>query len=79
MRRWPDSKHNKIKNGMSASQAWDCFRLSSDGKAEFPDPDKDPFYRNIATLLENEGAPIEWAGHWGGRFRESVHFELASE
>lgn len=79
MRRWPDSKHNRMKGGKPAAIAWDCFRLSPGGKAEFPNPDTDSFYKTIAVLLEGVGAPIVWAGTWKGRFRESVHFELADD
>jgi hypothetical protein len=75
-RRWPFSLHNKTKDGKPASLAWDCFRLEPNGTASFPDPDKDPFYRDLFKALEAAGAPIAWAGNWKGRFRESVHFEL---
>lgn len=71
-RRWPDSKHNFMKDGKPCAKAFDCFRQTIDGKGEW----KPFFYIKLAAALKKVGAPVKWAGEWVGKFREMAHFEL---
>ena len=58
-------------DGNPFSRAWDCFRLSADGKAEFPNL----WYLMVAENAEHAGAPLDWGGDWP-KFKDLVHFQL---
>lgn len=54
----PDSPHNAMEKEKPRSQALDLFRLTPEGKAEFPTE----WYRHIYQELETKGCPIVWGG-----------------
>lgn len=74
--RWPQSKHNVMKDGKPYSRAIDIFEI---------DPDKPTigifshdFYKKVAYFLKDD--PITWSGTWSmerEQFAESCHFQLA--
>ncbi len=72
--KWPNSKHNVMKDGNPCARAMDIFSLEDDGTATF----RMGFYVQIANWLEDQGAPITW----GGSFKHLVdadHFQLKDE
>lgn len=71
--KWPNSEHNRIKDGKPSSRAFDLFRLSSDGKAEFPTR----FYFQVSEFLKRKEAPIIWGGSWK-TFGDGDHYQLKS-
>lgn len=71
-KKWPLSEHNKTaEDGTPRSEAFDVFRLSEDGKAEFPNL----WYLQIAEDFEQAGAPLDWGGDWV-KLKDLVHFQL---
>jgi hypothetical protein len=69
---WPISKHNKTnKEGQPESRALDLFRLSSDGKAEFPKE----WYLEIANECEERGDTIR-CGSTFKTLKDYCHFEM---
>lgn len=70
--KYPNSAHNKTLNGKPCSEAFDCFRLRPDGVAEF----RTPWYSQVFSWLQDEKAPIDWAGHWT-HFEEFDHYQIS--
>lgn len=78
---WPQSKHNHMnKDGSPCSVAFDIFKLTERGVAEFPFN----WYHEIAKWVRAEGLPLVWGGDWDNdgsitdeKFRDGPHFELA--
>jgi hypothetical protein len=70
--RYPDSKHNKTRDGKPCAEALDLFWLE-DGVATFP-----PLvYRAIHEGNLAEAQPIAWGGLF--KFRDYDHFELRAD
>lgn len=72
--KWPDSKHNKMKDGVPCSEALDLFQLVN-GQAVF---DK-VFYGTLATKCKKNLDDIAWGGLWKslGDFDHFEYHELS--
>jgi hypothetical protein len=72
--RWPKSKHNYMLNGNKPyALAMDLFRLTQDGKAQFPLE----FYEEISMHLKEWKAPIDWGKDlWNW---DLPHFQLKDD
>jgi hypothetical protein len=68
--RWPNSQHNKLKDGKPYSRALDLFELTKGGVARF----QIPWFKAIADELEH-GGPIIWGYQAVGKW-DSDHFQL---
>lgn len=69
--KWPNSKHNVMKDGLPCSEAIDLFQLSDLGTAIF---NRD-YYKTIFNFIKENQLPIAWGGLWV-TFKDNPHFEL---
>lgn len=69
--RWPNSKHNKMKDGKPESQAMDLFQLRADKLAGFAIS----YFRAIYAYLSSQNASVTWGGLWK-QFPDGDHFEI---
>lgn len=54
--RWPNSKHNAVRDGKPCALAMDLFELRDDKVAAWPWK----FFHEISEFLKAESAPIDW-------------------
>ena len=69
--KWPGSRHNRMIDGVPASDAMDLFQMKGDWVARFPMP----LYREIYGFCVAEGFPIEWGGLFP-TLRDGPHFQI---
>lgn len=67
---WPDSKHNKMEDGLPCAEAMDFFRLDDAGIAHW----ENKFFAELNDTFEKNNAPLEWGGSW--TWKDRPHFQL---
>lgn len=70
--KYPDSPHNKTKDGVPCSRALDVFRLESDGTASW----ERYFYLRLWHDTEWASDPVLWGGNFTTQKHDDNHFEL---
>jgi hypothetical protein len=73
--KWPNSKHNIMKDGAPCAEAFDFFRINPYGVPEW----RAAYCQTVWNRLDSDfHGEISWAGNWKS-FKEMDHIQLAGE